>query len=51
MEKIMFVCEFPKCQVVEECEVGFFARLEHQHKDADGNSVDWYPVKIVGVKE
>ena len=42
------IYECPTCNRRYECEAGCFARLDCEHKNATGEIVKWYPVKIIG---
>ena len=49
--KIDYVCGFEKCKKVHTTEQGFWARLECQHEDSSGLMLNWYPVKIIKIRE
>lgn len=46
---IEFKCGKDGCSDVGTCEIGYNARLDHMHKNADGDWVHFYPVKIIGI--
>lgn len=48
--KIVYKCNYGNCNKEYKCDVGFFARVDCEHKDAEGTLMKWYPVKIVRIE-